>query len=101
MGTKQELPLGDVRFKVVIGGVAADASDVAALICSLEDSPYFYQVVPSFSRTAVITQTGNSSFHSKINNENSKGIVQQNKGNNQIQISEFEISSYLANYCEQ
>ena len=101
MNGKQELPLGDVRFRVVIGGVAADASDVAALICSLEDSPYFYQVVPSFSRTAVITAAGNPSFHSKIKNKNLNGNVQKNKQNNQIQISEFEISSYLANYREQ
>ncbi len=101
MSSKQDLPLGDVRFRVLIGGVAADASDVAALICSLEDSPYFYQVVPSFSRTAVISVAGNPSFHSKIKNENSKGNVQKNELNNQIQISEFEISSYLANYREQ
>lgn len=101
MSGKQELPLGDVRFRVIIGGVAADASDVAALICILEDSPYFCQVVPSFSRTTVITVAGNSSLYSKIKNENTKGTVQKNEGNIQIQVSEFEISTYLANYREQ
>ena len=96
----KQVPLGDVRFRVVIGGVAADASDVAALICMLEDSPYFCQVVPSFSRTTMITAAGNSSFHSKIKNEKTEGNVQKNEENTQIQVSEFEISTYLANYHE-
>ncbi|GAI02847.1 unnamed protein product, partial [marine sediment metagenome] len=42
-GRKGASFVGDVRFKVVIGGVAADAGDVAELICKLEDSPYFCQ----------------------------------------------------------
>ena len=100
MSTKQ-MPLGDVRFRVVIGGVAADAINVAALITRLEGSPYFCQVVPSFSRTTMITAAGNPSFHSKIKNENTEGAVQKNEENIQIQVSEFEISTYLANYCEQ
>ncbi len=97
----KQVPLGDVRFRVVIGGVAADAIDVAALITRLENSPYFRQVVPSFSRTTEITAAGNPSFHSKIKNENTKGTVQKNEENIKIQVSEFEISTYLANYCEQ
>jgi len=100
MDSKQ-VPLGDVRFRVVIGGVAADASDVGALIIKLEKSPYFCQVVPSFSRTTLITAAGNSSFHSKIKNENTEEAVQKNGENIQIQVSEFEISTYLANYREQ
>jgi len=70
--------LGDVRFKVVIGGVAADAGNVAALICKLEDSPYFCQVYPSFSRNKKI----------KV------------RAGEDLQVSEFEISCYLANYRE-
>lgn len=97
----KQVPLGDVRFRVVIGGVAADAIDVAALITRLENSPYFRQVVPSFSRTTVITAAGNPSLHLNIKNENTKGMVQKNDRNTQIQVSEFEISTYLANYCEQ
>jgi Tfp pilus assembly protein PilN len=97
----QKLPLGDVRFRVVINGVAADAGDVAALICKLEDSPYFCQVVPSFSRNALITTAGNPLLDSKTKNENTSNSVQKNGGNVQVQVSEFEINSYLANYCEQ
>ncbi len=70
--------LGDVRFKVVISGVAADAGDVATLICKLEDSPYFCQVYPSFSRNRKI----------KV------------RAGEDLQVSEFEISCYLANYHE-
>ncbi|MHC4459881.1 MAG: hypothetical protein ACYS6W_02570 [Planctomycetota bacterium] len=70
--------VGDVRFKVVIGGVAADAGDVAALICELEDSPYFCQVYPSFSRNMKIRV----------------------KAGEDLQVSEFEIGCYLANYRE-
>jgi Tfp pilus assembly protein PilN len=102
-GGKRDMPLGNVRFKVVIAGVAADASDVAALICKLEDSPYFCQVVPSFSRNAemeikiaaslrtdtdIVTRT----LHTKDSVRGAGG---------RIQVSEFEINCYLANYREQ
>ena len=99
LNKKRNLPLGDVRFRVVINGVAANAGEVAALICRLEDSPYFCQVVPSFSRTAVINAAGNPLFRSRTKSLNTKGSVQETRGN--IRVSEFEISSYLANYREQ
>ena len=84
---KQQLPLGHVRFKVVISGVAADASDVAALICRLEDSPYFFQVVLSFSRSAelkvesILPASGGTP-----------------KAGADITVSEFEIHCDLGNY---
>jgi Tfp pilus assembly protein PilN len=96
LGEKRNLPLGDVRFRVVIVGVAADTSDVASLICKLEDSPYFCDVVPSFSRTAEINVTSNPSLRSGTKNVNSG---RESRG--KIQVSEFEISCYLANYLEQ
>ena len=85
---KEALPLGDVRFKVVISGVAADAGDVAELICSLEDSPYFQLVYPSFSRNRNIKPVRNST-----------GRI-SNRARENYQVSEFEISCYLANYTE-
>ena len=78
-GGKGAQLLGDVRFKIVISGVAADASDVAELICRLEDSPYFCQVIPSFSRSK-------------------KMKVEMNSAREDLQVTEFEISCYLANY---
>ena len=76
---KKSLPLGDVRFKVVLSGVASDAGDVAALICKLEDSPYFRQVIPSFSRNTKLKRAGD------IKTED-------------LQASEFKITCELANY---
>ncbi len=93
---KRKLPLGDVRFRVVIGGVAADTSNVADLICRLEDSPYFCQVVPAFSRTTVISTSSKPSLRSRTKNVNSG-----REAGGKIQVSEFEISCHLANYREQ
>jgi hypothetical protein len=62
---------GDVRFKLTLQGMACEASDIARLICKLEESPYFCQVIPSFSRTAKVKER---------------------------QVSEFEIGCYIANY---
>jgi hypothetical protein len=76
---KQAL-LGDLRFKVVISGVAADAGDVARLICSLEDSSYFCRVIPSYSRNETLKAPG-------IDNDG-------------LQVSTFEVSCYLANYSQ-
>ena len=80
-GGKKVSPLGDVRFKVVINGVASEASDVAELICKLEDSPYFCLVYPSFSRNRKI--------------KGLKGPVSED-----FEVTEFEIGCYLANYNE-
>jgi Tfp pilus assembly protein PilN len=97
LNEKKQLPLGGVRFKVTINGIAADAGDVAALIRKLEDSSYFCQVVPSFSRTFEINTTGNSLSGSRHGNTNIRDIS-RTKGN--IHASKFEICCYLANYRE-
>ncbi|UCC22684.1 MAG: hypothetical protein JSW23_01030 [Planctomycetota bacterium] len=76
---KKRPPLGDVRFRVVLSGVAADASEVAELTCRLEESAYFRHVYPSFSRSVMIEAAGNT--------------VKEH-----LQATEFEISCYLANY---
>ena len=67
----QSLASGDIRFKVILQGMACDAGDVARLICKLEESSYFCRVIPGFSRT--------------------------NKMKDR-QVSEFEIGCYVANY---
>ena len=100
---RQELPLGDVRFKVVISGIAANGSDVTALICELEDSPYFCQIVPSFfSRPAEIKAKSDvlplSGTALAGRTPNAGWGVREDGGN--TQVSEFEISCYLANYRE-
>lgn len=78
-GGKESLPLGDVRFRVLINGVSPDAGDVAKLICKLEDSPYFCQVLPLFTRNKEMKTAAGA-------------------GGEKFQVSEFEISCSLENY---
>jgi Tfp pilus assembly protein PilN len=99
----QGLPFGNVRFKVVLAGVAADASDVAVLMCKLEDSPYFCQVVLSFSRgDAKVRIDSTSSLNRETTagrgKEESKNLAKETAGRSEIQVNEFEINCYLANY---
>ena len=77
--TDEEQILGDIRFKIAISGYAADSSDVAKLVCKLEDSSYFCNVYPTFSRNTDLG--GKVIFSGNID-----------------QLSEFEIVCYLANY---
>jgi hypothetical protein len=99
----KEIPLGSVRFKVLLAGVAADASDVAVLMCKLEDSPYFCQVVLSFSKGDSKIKIDNASLISKETNIDQgkverKDNIKEAAGQNEIQVNEFEINCYLANY---
>jgi hypothetical protein len=78
--TEQALPYeGNIRFKVQINGIASDASDVAAFICRLEESPYFCQVIPLYTRNKEMKTASKAEA-------------------DKLQVSEFEISCYLANY---
>jgi hypothetical protein len=61
----------DERFKITIGGLAPDAAEVAETLNRLEQSDYFFQIVPGFSRNVKVGE---------------------------YQASEFEISFYIANY---
>jgi len=67
------LPEESIRSKVVIVGIAAEASDVASLISKLEESPWFCRVIPGYSRSKKI-----------------KDVV----------VTEFEIGCYVANYVQ-
>jgi hypothetical protein len=88
---KEAPPLGDVRFKVLINGVASDASDVAALICKLEDSPYFCQVIPLFTRNKEMNPAP----------PRGAGMKTAKVGGEKFQVSEFEINCNLANYQQE
>ena len=78
-GGKGPALLGDVRFKVLINGLAAEAGDMAELILRLEDSPYFCQVALSFSRNTEVKTPGRS----------------LGRGG---RVTEFQITCCLANY---
>jgi hypothetical protein len=60
-----------VRYKIVFGGLAADAAQVAETINMLEMSDYFFQVIPGFSRNTLVGGR---------------------------QVCEFELTCYLSNY---
>ena len=96
----KQAPLGKVRFQIVINGVASDPSDVAKLTRRLEDSPYFCLVRPSFSRSKTIDAAGGSTANSDIKAAKTSGQIKSaaEPTAKKYQVSEFEISCYLANY---
>ena len=69
-GQKEESDKG-IRFKVVLSGLAIDAAEVAKMVNKLEQSDYFFQVVPGYSK---------------------------NTTTEQYYASEFEVTCYLSNY---
>jgi hypothetical protein len=98
-GNKTVKTLGNVRFKVLISGVAAGGSDVAALLCSLEDSLYFSRVDLSFSKEAEVNKakTGTATKQDDVRIESPAESVADEK----IHVSQFEINCYLSNYTQQ
>lgn len=83
---------GDVRFKLVLKGLAVDASDVAELVCALEESPYFFQVILAYSRNKTVRAKGElRRWLLAVNNH----ITGTGKG---YHVSEFELTCYIANY---
>jgi Tfp pilus assembly protein PilN len=101
-GQKQDVPIGNVRFRVVISGIAADARNVAALICKLEDSTYFDDIVLAFSRNGQIEKSGIISIPANRNIiGNRSSMTGDGNPDEKLQISEFEINCYLANYKKQ
>ncbi len=97
---KQQLHLGNVRFKVVIAGVAANASDVANLILKLEESPYFFQIVPSFSKSTKLEVEGEPSPEAATDavGRTLETRSELSDAGKSLQATEFEINCYLANY---
>ena len=89
-GPEKNPPLGRVKFRIVLTGVAAHPAEVPDLVCKLEESPYFQRVQPSFygstkaqagPRPAAGTQDGAAA-----------------KTPGASGVTEFEIVCYLANY---
>jgi len=74
-----DVPLGDERFLVTLRGIADQTSDVGKFVRRLEESDYFRDVSLAFSRSKNVK-------------------VSAVQGNEQRQVSEFEISCDLANY---
>lgn len=88
--------LGDTRFKIILAGVAATPADVAALVCRLDDSVYFREVYPSYSRNTEVTVPARNARTQTA----APGGNPSAQKTDTIQTSEFEITCYLANYEE-
>jgi len=73
---RDRFAVGSVRFRVLLKGVAASADKVAGLVVRLEDSPYFRDVTASCRNKGLRTTEGDTS----------------------LDVSEFEVTSFLANY---
>jgi hypothetical protein len=84
------LPLGQVRCRIVLTGVAAHPADVPDLVCKLEASPYFQRVQPSFYGSARAPAgprpAGPPDGAAATATQGASGVT------------EFEIVGYLANY---
>ncbi len=89
-------PLGDVRFHIVLTGVAIEPADVGTLVCRLDESAYFKRVYPSFSRPATLN------IASMATGPSARDEMSPLAGGTKemLQVTEFEISCYLANYEE-
>jgi len=82
--------LGDMKFRIVLAGIAAGSDDVGALVCRLEESSYFRQAQFSFSRNNTIQVAPTKA----TDGAGPDGAKQA------LQVSEFEITCYLANFEE-
>jgi Tfp pilus assembly protein PilN len=90
-GSEKDLPLGRVRFRIVLTGVAAHPADVPDLVCKLEASPYFQRVQPSFygstrAQAGARPAPGPPEGAAAVKTPGVSGVT------------EFEIVCYLANY---
>jgi hypothetical protein len=97
------IPVGSVRFRILIAGVAANGSDVAVFLCKLEDSTYFSQVDLSYSRDALVKAVKGVPKNIEQDVVSEPSVIRKNnvKTPDNIQVNEFEISCYLSNYSQQ
>jgi len=91
--SEKDVPLGRVKFRIVLTGVAAHPADVADLVCRLDESAYFQQVHPVFYGSAK-AQAGTKSAPPL--QEGGTAVQSQSA----LDVTEFEIACYLANYKE-
>jgi hypothetical protein len=89
-------PLGDVRFRVLLAGVAANSENVGELVCQLEASSFFRDVYPSGFRNTTIDVPVVRAQDPAESSAKTPGPESKKR----LQVSEFEITCYLANYEE-
>ena len=87
---------GAVRFRILLTGVAASPNDVAALVCRLDDSPYFRRVYPSYSRPGNVQLSAGTTQGAPAVRVGTVPAAPPDG----LDVTEFEIVCYLANYRE-
>ncbi len=90
-GAEKAPPLGRVKFRIVLTGVAAHPADVPDLVCRLEASPYFQRVQPSFYGSA----RAPAGIRPAPGPQEPAATT---KAQGAPSLTEFEIVCYLANY---
>ncbi len=93
-GSNKTASLGQVRFRVALAGITVDSAEVGALVCRLDDSPYFQQVHP-LSRDNTIEIGGAAPAGAAATPGQTPPKDAQS-----LNVTEFEIVCYLANYEE-
>ena len=90
-GAEKGAPLGRVKFRIVLTGVAAHPADVPDLVCRLEASPYFQWVQPSFYGSARVPAGTRPAPGPQDPGASAKAHGVSG-------LTEFELVCYLANY---
>lgn len=92
-GAQRELQLSQSTLRIVLSGVAVQPSQVADLVCRLDESAYFHHVRPSFyGRTKI--SVGSPLAVSK------PGVASVADAPGTLDATAFEITCALANYEE-
>ncbi|MGE5296816.1 MAG: hypothetical protein ACM3VT_18505 [Solirubrobacterales bacterium] len=90
---QQDLPLGNSRLRVTLAGLTTQSSQVADLVCRLDESAYFQQVLPSFYGKTKIPSGASPGVSRQADKARVAGPDTQD-------VTAFEITCYLANYKE-
>ena len=92
----KKMMLGDVCFRILLSGLAVSPADVAALVCRLDDSSYFDRVHASYWRSATIRVSPKAPPDGLGSQTETPPTPQPQT----INVTEFEVICYLANYRE-
>jgi len=95
-GPLKKTLVGDVRFRIVLTGLAVSPADVAALVCRLDDSVYFDRVHASFWRSSTIH------IPARRTQDSPKPPTEAaaSQPTETTEATEFEVVCYLANCKE-
>jgi hypothetical protein len=94
--SSKAVPLGDVKFRILLAGVAANQADVGELVLQLDRSSYFQQAHFAFARDSEI-QIPVGGPRAGTGDPTNRASSQPSET---FQVTEFEITCYLDNFEE-